>query len=273
MFQHVKPRSKLHSAVSIVELIYHSAVRDVRKGHGNALWALASNMLTAIIFVAAFYLMFMVLGLKGAKLRGDFLLYMLSGIFLYLTHIKALSAILGADGPSSPMMQHAPMNTIISIAGSALSALYIQVMSLTLILFVYHVGFTPFEVAHPVGAFGMLLLAWFTGVAVGLVLMAIRPWFPGFVSIFKTVYQRANMIASGKLFVVNTLPTFMVSLFDWNPLFHIIDQCRGFVFGNYFPRYTNIEYPIIIGVILIVIGLMGEFYTRQFASSSWEARR
>ncbi|WP_306114331.1 MULTISPECIES: ABC transporter permease [unclassified Roseovarius] len=273
MFQHVKPRSKLHSAVSIVELIYHSAVRDVRKGHGNAFWALASNILTTVIFVLAFYLMFTVLGLKGAKLRGDFLLYMLSGIFLYLTHVKAMGAVLSADGPSSPMMQHAPMNTIVSISGAALSSLYIQVLSLVVILFAYHVGITPFEIYRPIPAFGMILLAWFTGVATGLILMAIRPWFPGFVTIFKTVYQRVNMIASGKLFVVNTLPTFMLSIFDWNPLFHIIDQSRGFVFVNYSPRYTTVEYPVMIGIILIVLGLMGEFYTRQYASRSWEARR
>ncbi|MFD1160304.1 ABC transporter permease [Roseovarius aestuarii] len=273
MFQYVRPRSKLHSAVSIVELIYHSAVRDVRKGHGNAFLSLANSILVTVLFVMAFYLMFTFLGLKGAKLRGDFLLYMLSGIFLYLTHIKALGAVLGAEGPSSPMQQHAPMNTIISISGAALSSLYIQVLALFVILFVYHVAVTPFEIAHPVPAFAMVLLAWFTGIAVGLVLMAIRPWAPGFVSIFKTVYQRANMIASGKLFVVNTLPAFMLNMFDWNPLFHIIDQCRGFVFGNYFPRNTNYEYALIVGVVLIMIGMMGEFYTRQYASRSWEARR
>lgn len=273
MFQHVKPRSKLHSAITIVELIYHSAVRDVRKGHGNAFLALASSILTTVIFVLAFYLMFTVLGLKGAKLRGDFLLYMLSGIFLYLTHVKAMGAVLGADGPSSPMMQHAPMNTVVSISGAALSSLYIQVLSLIVILFAYHVSITPFEIYKPIPAFGMILLGWFTGVAMGLILMAIRPWAPGFVAIFKTVYQRVNMIASGKLFVVNTLPTFMLSIFDWNPLFHLIDQARGFVFVNYSPRYTTVEYPVIIGVILIVLGLMGEFYTRQYASRSWDARR
>jgi ABC-type polysaccharide/polyol phosphate export permease len=51
------------------------------------------------------------------------------------------------------------------------------------------------------------------------------------------------MIASGKMFVANTLPPAMLAMFDWNPLFHIIDQCRGFVFNNYFPRNSNWEYP------------------------------
>jgi len=273
MFQQTRPKSALHSAIVIAELIYHSTVRFVRKGHGNALIAIGINMLQVVIFVMAFYVMFSVLGLRGAALRGDFLLYMMSGIFLFMTHVKTMGAVVGAEGPSSPMMQHAPMNTIISIAAAALGSLYIQVLSLVLILFAYHVAVPPFDIDQPIPAFGMFMLAWFTGLALGLVLLAIKPWFPTFVSIFTTVYQRVNMIASGKMFVANSLPGFMLKMFDWNPLFHTIDQCRGFVFINYFPRNSSIEYPLYVGLVLLMLGLMGEFYTRQYASSSWDARR
>ena len=273
MFQHTRPKSAFHSVVVIIELIYHGTVRHVRKSHGNALLALLKNMVTAIIMVMAFYVMFTVLGLRGAKLRGDFLLFMMTGIFLFMTHIRAMGAVVGSEGPASPMMQHAPMNTVIAICSAALGALYIQVLSMLVILFVYHVAFVPIEIAYPIGAFGMLLLAWFTGIAVGLVLLALKPWFPEFVAMFTIVYQRANMIASGKLFVANTLPSFMLAMFDWNPLFHAIDQCRGFVFANYFPRNTSIEYAVYVGIVLVMIGLMGEFYTRQYASTSWSARR
>ncbi|MCR9113044.1 MAG: ABC transporter permease [Rhodobacteraceae bacterium] len=273
MFQQTRKSSVVGSALTILSLIYHNTVRDVRSSHSNAFIALGTNMLTAIIFVLAFYFMFSVLGLRGAKLRGDFLLYMMSGIFLYLTHIKALGAVAGAEGPTSPMMQHAPMNTMISICSAALGSLYIQFLSMVCILFIYHVAFNPIEIHMPIQALGMFLLAWFTGCAVGLVILAIKPWFPTFVMVFQTVYTRANMIASGKLFVANTLPTFMLKMFDWNPLFHAIDQCRGFVFINYFPRNTSIDYPIIVASVLIVIGLLGEFYTRQYVSSSWFARR
>ena len=130
--------------------------------------------MTVVIMVLAFYLLFTVLGLKAAKVRGDFLLFMMSGIFLYLTHIKAMGAVAGADGPASPMMQHAPMNTAISIASGALGALYIQVLSLILVLFVYHTVFVPITIYQPVYAMGMVLVAWFTGCAVGMVLLALR---------------------------------------------------------------------------------------------------
>lgn len=268
-----KAQSRLGAAIAMFEVIYHSVVRSVRKTHNNAFIAIGVNMLQAVIFVAAFYVMFTILGLRGAALRGDFLLYIMSGIFLFLTHTKTLSAVVGADGPASPMMQHAPMNTIVSIAAAALGALYVQVLSLLIILFIYHVAFTPVVIEQPSAAFGMLLLSWFTGVGLGMVLLAIKPWFPTFVSIFTQIYQRANMIASGKMFVANTLPGFMLAMFDWNPLFHTIDQARGFVFINYYPRYSSWEYAWWVGVVLMMLGLMGEFYTRRNASLSWEARR
>lgn len=273
MFQPTAKRTRTSGALQILELIYHSVVRNVRKSHNNAFMAIFTNMLQIIVFVMAFYIMFSVLGLRSSALRGDFLVYIMSGIFLYMTHTKTLGAVVGSEGPASPMMQHAPMNTAISIASAAVGALYIQALSLFCILFIYHVAFVPLDIDDPIGALGMLMLAWFTGAALGLVFLALKPWFPTFVGVATTVYQRANMIASGKMFVANTLPSFMVAIFDWNPLFHIIDQARGFAFINYNPRYSNWEYAFWVGVVLVMVGLMGEFYTRKHASLSWNARR
>jgi ABC-type polysaccharide/polyol phosphate export permease len=276
MFQTTRPRSRLESAVNILELIYHNAVRDVRKAHGNALMAIFVNMLQTIIFVLAFYFMFMVLGLRGVAIRGDFMIYIMTGIFLFMTHTKTLGAVAGSEGPASPMMQHAPMNTVIAIASAMLSTLYIQVLSLIAILFVYDVAFNPFvmqEIHDPIGCMAMVLLSWFSGAAIGMLVLALKPWFPTPVSIISTVYQRANMIASGKMFVANTLPPSMLVMFDWNPLFHTIDQSRGHAFINYNPRNSDWEYAFYLSIVLIMIGLMGEFYTRKHASASWSARR
>ncbi len=268
-----KPQTSLGSALSMLEVTYHCIVRSVRIQHNNAFIAIGMNMLQAVMFVAAFYLMFSIMGLRSAGLRGDFMLYIMSGIFMYLSHIRALSAVMGADGPTSAMMQHAPMTTIISITGAALSSLYAQTFSLFLILFIYHMLWNPIYIADPLAAYGMFLLAWFTGCCFGLMLLVLKPWFPQTVQMIMMIYMRVNMLASGKMFVANALPGFMVAMFDWNPLFHIIDQARGFTFSNYFPRNSNWEYAFWVGVTFLVIGMMGEFYTRKHASASWYARR
>lgn len=273
MFQHRVNRSRLSGAITTFELIFHSIVRSVRAKHNNAFIAMGLNMLQVILFVTVFYVMFTVLELRSSAVRGDFLLYVMSGIFLFMCHIKAVSAVSGAEGPNSPMMQHAPMNTAISITAAALGSLYVQVTSMVVILFGYHVIFTPIHIEEPVAAFGMVLLSWFTGCAVGLVFLSIKPWFPSVVGIMATIYQRANMIASGKMFLANTLPGYMLSMFDWNPLFHSIDQSRGFVFINYNPHHSNWEYAMWVGIVLVMIGLMGEFYTRRHVSLSWGAKR
>ena len=273
MFQSPVKRNNIGSAASLVELIYHGTVRQLRKSHGNAVIGLLMNILQSMIFVLGFYVMFTVLGLRGAALRGDFMLYIMSGVFLFMTHTKAMQAVSGSEGPASAMMQHSPMNTIIAITSAALASLYIQILSVIVILFVYYTFSTPFVIAEPIAALGILLLAWLTGVAVGLVFLAAKPWSPSFVGVATIVYARANMIASGKMFVANTLPPAMLAMFDWNPLFHCIDQMRGAVFINYTPHNSSIEYPIYACLALVMIGLMGEFYTRRSASASWNARR
>lgn len=272
MFKAERSNSTLGSSFALFELIFHSTVRSIRKSHGNAIIGLLMNMMQTVILVVTFYIMFNVLGMRGNTVRGDFLLYIMSGIFLFMTHSKAMGAVMSAEGPTSAMMKHAPMSTAVSITSAALGALYIQVLSMVCVLYIYHVAFQPIEIEDPVGAFGMVLLSWFTGVAIGSVFMAAKPWAPGPIGIVSQVYSRANMIASGKMFLANNLPHKMLVMFNWNPLFHTIDQARGFTFINYNPHYSSVSYPLYVGLALLMIGMMGEFYTRQYASISWGAK-
>ncbi len=273
MFENTKPQSNAIGGFALLALIYHSTARNIRKSHGNPLIGLIMSMMQSIVMITAFFFMFSILGMRGSAVRGDFLIYIMSGIFLFLTHTKAMGAVAGAEGPTSAMMQHAPMNTIIAISAAALSALYTELLALGVILLIYHIAVTPIEIDNWIGLFGMLLLAWFSGVAVGMVFFAAKPWVPGLVGIATTVYSRANMIASGKMFLANTMPGYLLAMFDWNPLFHCIDQARGFAFINYNPHFSSIEYPIYVSLTLIMVGLMGEFYTRKHTSLSWSAKR
>ncbi|QFU07102.1 Polysialic acid transport protein KpsM [Rhodobacteraceae bacterium THAF1] len=273
MFQERKPQTRTGSALSILELIFHNTVRQVRKSHASAVFAILLSILQTVILVLSFYLLFVVLGMRGSAIRGDFLLYIMSGIFLFLTHTKTVGAVYGSEGPASAMMNHAPMTTAVTITSAALSTLYVQSLSLFCVLYVYHVGWGPIHIHYWPGAYAMVLLAWVSGIGVGLCFLALKPWIPDIAGNLQMIYNRASMIASGKMFVANALPGYMVAWFDWNPLFHSIDQARGYVFINYFPHNSNITYPLTVSAVLITIGLMGEFYTRQNASISWSARR
>ena len=65
----------------------------------------------------------------------------------------------------------------------------------------------------------------------------------------------------------------IMSFFDWNPLFHIIDQGRGYIFVNYSPMKSTLMYPFWVSLALIALGIIGVFYTSKHASLSWDAAR
>lgn len=271
MFRPQDSKNKPRSALALLEVIFHSAVRNVRKTQGNAIIGLLLNIFQTVLLIAGFWVMMYLLGMRSNAIRGDFALYLMSGIFMYMTHTKTMGAVSGAEGPTSQMMKHSPMNTIISIAASALSALYTQALSAIVVLYFYHAAFTPIQIHNPVGMVAMFMLSWASGIALGMIVLAATPWNPHVMGIVSSIYQRANMIASGKMFVANAMPTATLKVFDWNPLFHTIDQGRGFIFLNYHPHYSSISYPIKVTLICMMIGLMGEFFTRQHASASWSA--
>ena len=273
MFRPATKQSAFAKNLAILELIFHAAVRNVRKSHGNAVVGLLMNMVQSLMMVLFMVFMFTILGLKGNALRGDFVLYIMSGVFNFTTHAKTLQAVAKSDGSTSAMMKHAPMNTIVAIASSALSALYLQALSAFVILFFYHTFFTPITIYDPVGVFGMYLISWGSGIGVGMIFKAATPWQPELFGILTNIYARANMIFSGKMFLANATPTSILSMYMWNPLFHTIDQTRGYMFENYHPHYSSLAYPLIMTFVLITIGLMGENFTAKHASLSWGSKR
>jgi ABC-type polysaccharide/polyol phosphate export permease len=265
MFRVQTKRTHLTAALDLSELIYHSTVRAVLRGSSNAVFALIMNIVLSSVFIVALYITMKLMGWQSGALRGDFVLFLMAGVMSYMTYNKTMKAVFGAEGPTSPMMLHSPMTPAISISAAALSALYQQILTVCVVLFVYHVAFKPVEIYQPVLAFTMLLASWFFGVGTGMVLLSIKPWAPKLAPLLLMIVSRINIFASGKMMLGNTLSFTLLKFFDWNPLFHLIDQMRGALFINYMPRNSSISYALWVSTALVAIGLMGEFFSRRNA--------
>ena len=114
-------RSGLSDTLAFLEQVYVGTVRGMRKSSGwNAVLGLIGSMMQAVIFIMAFYFMFQLMGVRSSPIKGDYMLYIISGIAMFMTHNTAVQAVAGAEGPTSGMMQHAPMNTMIAVCSAAL---------------------------------------------------------------------------------------------------------------------------------------------------------
>lgn len=272
MIETRRNRNMFEAASSFVELVYNSIVRDIRKSSGSASLGLLNEIMMSVLMVAMFWALFTFTGMKSLAIRGDFIVFLLTGIFLYLTHNKAIGSVMGASNATSAIMKHAPMTTMVSILSSAFSALYLQVLSFIFILFLVHSLRGGLEFYNPAGLFLPFFLSWSSGCAIGLLFMTVKPLAPKFIALVAMMYKRANMITSGKMMPANMMSASMVKYFSWNPLFHTIDQSRGHAFVNYLPRNSNIEYAIYFTIVALMIGLMGERWISSRMSQSWSAR-
>lgn len=273
MFRVTHSRTTWSVTWGLLELIFHAAVRHVRKTHGNALVGLLMAIMQSVIMVGIMVFMMDVLGMRRMAVRGDFVLYMMTGVFNFATYSQTLGAVAKSDGPTSAMMKHSPMNPIVAIGSAALGTLYLQVLSAAAILFFYHTLWTPITIHEPQYVFGTFMLSWFSGIATGMIFKAATPWQPELVGTLTTIYSRLNMIFSGKMMLANMTPGYILVMYTWNPLFHTVDQTRGFMFENYHPHYSSITYPIYVSLALMMLGLMGEHYSNRHISLSWDAKR
>lgn len=271
MFKQRQNRNMFQAAFTTLALIYHQTVYNLRTEHRNAVVGLLLTMVQSALFVVVFLAMYALIGLKSSPIRGDFLLYIMSGIFVFMLHVQTVGAIAASHSISSGIIKHEPLNAAVLISGAALAVLYRQTIGCIVILSLYHLAFQEISIYDPLGAGALFLLSWFSGCCVGLVFLGIRPWSPQACKVLTTLYQRVNMFASGKFFVANTLPGFILPWFAWNPLFHLIDQERGFLFINYSPHRTSLLYPLWFSIGCLMIGLLINFTTRKYESISWSA--
>ncbi|WP_410219192.1 ABC transporter permease [Paracoccus sp. (in: a-proteobacteria)] len=271
LFKQRRNRNMVQAAGTTLALIYHQTVYNLRTEHRNAAIGLLLTIVQSMLFVAVFLGMYFLVGIRTSPLRGNFLLYIMSGIFIFMLHSQTAAAVATSHSVSAGIIKHEPLNAAVLISGAALATLYRQTLSCLVILATYHLAVTPIEIEDPVGAGGLFLLSWFSGCCVGLVFLGIRPWSPATAKVLTNLYMRVNMFASGKFFVANTMPNFMLPWFAWNPLFHLIDRERGFLFINYSPHKTMLLYPLWFSIAMLMVGLLINFTTRKYESISWGA--
>lgn len=254
-------------------LIHSQTVYNLRTEHRNAVAGLLITILQACLMVLGFFAFYLLIGVRTSPIRGDFALFLMSGIIPFMAHIRAANGIANSYNVGGNLTKHEPLNSVIIVAASALSSLYQQLLSTLVIVALYHMAINPIEFESWAGCLMMFLLSWFSGISVGLLFLGIRPWAPKAMAIITPLYMRVMMIASGKMFVANMLPPSFLRWVDWNPLFHCIDQLRGFLFINYTPHNSSPTYPIWFSFVFLVLAMLINFTTRKYESVSWNAAR
>ncbi|MEM1161602.1 MAG: ABC transporter permease [Pseudomonadota bacterium] len=250
---------------AFLALVYSLVVRDLRTEHKNAALGILISVAQPLVAGIIFYTFISLMGGRAGQVRGDHLTFVLIGFILFFVHIRTVAAVAGAL--RQDMMNHQRLSPFLMVCVKAISSFYKNTFALLIMLVANYLLRDVWEMQDPYRFVSAYFWAWFGGIGVGILFLAAVRYFT-WGALLQTTYVRIMFFTSGKFFVANSMPGFLRPYMDWNPMFHLLDQGRSAAFLNYTARTTNMDYPILVYVVLLVIGMLVEAYVRRNYSAS-----
>jgi capsular polysaccharide transport system permease protein len=119
--------------------------------------------------------------------------------------------------------------------------------------------------AHPeklMQAFGAVVLLGFGfGVMNAVIASLWESW-----NQIEKILTRPLLFISGVFYVPSRLPPEATDLLWWNPVMHLVEWTREGFYPNYNSSIFTPEYPLMLGLILVLFGLAGERLFRKTRS-------
>ncbi len=122
-------------------------------------------------------------------------------------------------------------------------------------------GFSVFPL-RPIELAGVIVMTFLMAFGLGLLFAAVSSLVPDARTAIKILFMPLYF-ASGILFPVTRFPDEWVQKLAYNPVLHLVELSRVAAVEGYRPMpYTSIEYPLALGLVTTLIGLM--LYRRRF---------
>ncbi len=246
-------------------LVYSLVVRDLRSEHKNAALGILISVAQPLMMGIIFFGFMTLIGGRGSQIRGDALTFVVIGFIVFFTHIRTVSAV--SMALRQDMMNHQRLSPFLMICVKAISSFYKNLFALVIMLVLNYLLRDIWEMNDPLLFVSAMFWCWISGIAAGTVFLAINRYL-SWGTILHTTYIRIMFFTSGKFFVANSLPGTLRPYFDWNPLFHFLDQGRSAVFLNYTARTTDMTYAILVTLAVLVIGFLAEHHVRRHFNMS-----
>ena len=246
-------------------LVYSMVVRDLRTEHRNAALGILISVAQPVLMGLMFYGFMVLMGGGAGQVRGDALTFVITGFIIFFAHIRTVSAVSGCL--RQDMMNHSRLTPFLMICVKAIGSLYKNVFALLIMLVANYLLRDVYEMHDPLLFISAIFWCWLGGVAVGSVFLALNRYF-SWGSVLNATYIRVMFFTSGKFFVANSVGGSLRPFFDWNPLFHLLDQGRGATFLNYTARTTSMDYAITVILGIMVVAFLAEHYVRRHFNAS-----
>jgi capsular polysaccharide transport system permease protein len=193
-------------------------------------------------------------------LGSSMVLFFLQGVVIFYTFNKTESGVAKAIHKNRQLLNFtvlAPMDFYFtSFLANFINMMILYHVCLLLHNFAVAEAF-PTQVIWPediLRVYQAMILAGVYGLVLGIMNSAIEEFFPQWDKIFGIV-RRIQYIASGKMFVVDFMPTNIRELFAWNPLLHLVELARSGFYSIYESKTMDMNYLYLTLIFFALLAL------------------
>ena len=238
------------STRTITALILREMSTRYGRTPGGYLWGLIEPMAAILILSLAFSLV-----MRTPSLGTSFLLFYATGYLPFNLYQVLSNTIARAISFSKPLLKYPAVTWVDAVVArfllNSLTGILITALLLTGILLVID-SRTVLDFPPIVTAMGLAMIL---GLGVGVLNCALTGLFPIWDMVWSIV-TRPLFLASGVIFLYDTLPPLAREILWYNPLIHITGRMRTGFYSTYTAPYISEIYVLGISLICLTLGLI-----------------
>jgi capsular polysaccharide transport system permease protein len=235
-------------------------LREMATTYGRSpigyLWAVLQPAISIFVITFVFTLI-----MRTPPLGTNFVIFYASGFVPY-TMYRTINTSLSASIQFSKSLLSYPSVTFVD---ALLGRFVLGFLTQLLVAYVLFSGITLIYDTRTIVDLPAIALSFFMcGVlafGIGTMNCFLIGVFPAWQRIW-SIANRPMVIISGVIFLYDTMPQPYRDWLWWNPLVHIIGQMRKGFYPYYDAPYVTPLYPLLLGLVLTVMGLM---FLRRYA--------
>ena len=247
---------RLAGARVVVALVLREMSTRYGRTPGGYLWGIIEPLAAIMVLSVAFSLV-----MRTPSLGTSFLLFYSTGYLPFNLYQTLSMTISKAITFSKPLLKYPAVTWVDAITArfllNSLTGILITVLLLGGILAVID-NRTVLDFPRIVSGMG---LAMFLGLSIGVLNCALSGLYPLWEMVW-AIITRPLFLASGVIFLYDTMPPLARDILWYNPLIHVIGRMRTGFYPTYTAPYINEVYVLSVALICLVLGLilLGRFH-------------
>ena len=248
-------------------VIRASILRETRTRFGRSklgyFWALFEPMAYMLTLLAIFSAME-----RGAPIAGvDLSLFFFTAIIPWLMFSRISGSVSRAIKSSKALLTYPQVKGV----DIMLALLILEFVTLFLVAIIYLSGVIQLGISvsieRPLEVVLALFLVTLLGFGFGMLSSTARLYWSSYNN-FQSVLMRIMFFTSGKFFIAGTLPGTLQEWLWYNPLLHVVEWMRSAFFGGFESQFYDLNYPIMVALIMLFLGLASERLSRHRLSQA-----